>query len=394
MAHTYEKRILARADSRFAITEFAADYLARKHGIPVDFLPHTIDLANKAAGFQALSADVRLTIHFCGGIYPAMNQDAVIRLADAAEPGPDSAARQLLFSLLAARTAGARSQARYLPREQLRAAQWQSTVLFLPLAFASDQPAMIQYNFPTKAMEYLCSGRPILVHAPADCYLTWLAKKEGFALVVDHPDSGELAAAIDRLVSDGQLQRELAAKAASLSSIPATLDDGPVFSGRRCAAGIEDDAGQDSTFPAKPSSPAGAERVTVLLANALAERGRPVDVVLVRAEGGFLADLAAQVEVVDLRASRTLFAIPGLAAYMRKATRRGHCGARPREHRRLDRRPVVGHGDASGAGRPHLAPRRPTSAGNSRRADQHVRQVALPPCRSDHLRFRRVWPRT
>ncbi len=72
---------------------------------------------------------------------------------------------------------------------------------------------ILKHNFPTKAMEYLCSGRPILVHAPADCYLTWLAKKEGFALVVDRPDTEELAAAIDRLVADRQLQEELVAKA-------------------------------------------------------------------------------------------------------------------------------------------------------------------------------------
>jgi glycosyltransferase involved in cell wall biosynthesis len=63
---------------------------------------------------------------------------------------------------------------------------------------------------------------------------------------------------------------------------------------------------------------AGAERVTVLLANGLVERGYCVDIVLVAAKGDFLADLAKGVRVVDLKARRTLRAIPRLASYMRK----------------------------------------------------------------------------
>src|SRR5271157_1753653 len=63
---------------------------------------------------------------------------------------------------------------------------------------------------------------------------------------------------------------------------------------------------------------AGAERVTVLLENGLVQRGYSVDVVLVQAKGDFLADLVDGVHVVDLKASRTLVAIPRLALYLRK----------------------------------------------------------------------------
>jgi glycosyltransferase involved in cell wall biosynthesis len=63
---------------------------------------------------------------------------------------------------------------------------------------------------------------------------------------------------------------------------------------------------------------AGAERVTVLLANGMAERGYSTDVVLVEKCGDFLADLANDVHVVDLKAARTVRAIPKLAMYLRK----------------------------------------------------------------------------
>lgn len=61
----------------------------------------------------------------------------------------------------------------------------------------------------------------------------------------------------------------------------------------------------------------GAERITVHLANGLVERGYAVDMVLIRAEGPFLSDLAPDVRVVDLNKRRVLQAIPCLAAYLR-----------------------------------------------------------------------------
>jgi len=213
LARKYEQRILERADGRFAITEFAADFLSKKHGLHVDFLPHTIDLMNRVDGFQPLPDNAQPTIHFCGGIYPAMNQDAVVRLVDAAQRAKCRPQVDLCAPGVPQELQSRGMQARYLPRAELRAVQRQSTIQFLPSAFHSNRPMTIRHNFPTKAMEYLCSGRPILVHAPPDCYLSWLAKKEGFALVVDRPDIDELSRAIDRLVGDEQLQRELVAKA-------------------------------------------------------------------------------------------------------------------------------------------------------------------------------------
>lgn len=61
----------------------------------------------------------------------------------------------------------------------------------------------------------------------------------------------------------------------------------------------------------------GAERVMVTLANAFAERGYGVDLVLAKAEGPYLQEVAEAVRVVDLRSSRVLFSLPGLLRYLR-----------------------------------------------------------------------------
>lgn len=62
----------------------------------------------------------------------------------------------------------------------------------------------------------------------------------------------------------------------------------------------------------------GAERVMVTLANAFAERGYRVDIVLAKAEGPYLNEVAKSVRVVDLDCSRVLTTLPGLMRYVRK----------------------------------------------------------------------------
>lgn len=64
----------------------------------------------------------------------------------------------------------------------------------------------------------------------------------------------------------------------------------------------------------------GAERVMVTLANGFAERGLAIDLVLAKAEGPYLNDVAPGVRVVDLGSRRVLASLPALVRYLR-ATR-------------------------------------------------------------------------
>ncbi|WP_280569551.1 glycosyltransferase [Chromohalobacter sp. 296-RDG] len=62
----------------------------------------------------------------------------------------------------------------------------------------------------------------------------------------------------------------------------------------------------------------GAEMVMVTLANGLAAQGWRVDLVVARATGAYLKNVAAEVHVVDLRAPRVLYSLPALVRYLRK----------------------------------------------------------------------------
>lgn len=86
-------------------------------------------------------------------------------------------------------------------------------ILFLPLAFSSAYPQLIRTSAPGKMGDYLATGRPILVHAPPDSFVSWYFRQHECGLVVDRDDPDELAGAIQLLVTDGDLRRRLGARA-------------------------------------------------------------------------------------------------------------------------------------------------------------------------------------
>jgi glycosyltransferase involved in cell wall biosynthesis len=61
----------------------------------------------------------------------------------------------------------------------------------------------------------------------------------------------------------------------------------------------------------------GAERIILNLAQAIAERGYPVDLVLARAEGPYMEQIPDSVRLVDLKATRVLTSVPALVHYLR-----------------------------------------------------------------------------
>jgi glycosyltransferase involved in cell wall biosynthesis len=61
----------------------------------------------------------------------------------------------------------------------------------------------------------------------------------------------------------------------------------------------------------------GAERIVLNLADGIAARGYPVDLVLARAEGPYMPQVPRSVRLVDLEAPRVLGSVPALVKYLR-----------------------------------------------------------------------------
>ena len=61
-----------------------------------------------------------------------------------------------------------------VPRSEVPARLREADVVLLPHSFEYAEAARDEFRtiFPTKTIEYLISGRPMLAHAPADAFLT------------------------------------------------------------------------------------------------------------------------------------------------------------------------------------------------------------------------------
>jgi glycosyltransferase involved in cell wall biosynthesis len=86
----------------------------------------------------------------------------------------------------------------------------ESDIVVLPHGFTGEySPEEYRTIFPTRTIEYLICGRPILAHTPPDAYLTRFLRAHDCALIVDQPSVPELIKAIERLRSDEALRSRL-----------------------------------------------------------------------------------------------------------------------------------------------------------------------------------------
>ena len=213
LAREHEAEIVAYADQHFAITEAAAEFLSAKHGADFQLMPHTFQPDALTAPEASGGDGPPYTVHFAGGIYRTMNEDAVQRMAEVVD-GAEGRYRLELYGPLKDSdlerwgVTNRHITTGFVSRDEIGAIQRGSDILYLPQAFEGAPEEMIRCNFPTKALEYMAAGKPILVHSPAESYLSRAAREHGFGVVVDEPSPEALQNAMDRLVTDSDLRAE------------------------------------------------------------------------------------------------------------------------------------------------------------------------------------------
>ncbi|PKL65055.1 MAG: hypothetical protein CVV32_05780 [Methanomicrobiales archaeon HGW-Methanomicrobiales-3] len=103
----------------------------------------------------------------------------------------------------------------HLPNNQVPAIQRDADILFLPLAFNSPYPEVIKTSAPGKTAEYLLAKKPILVHAPADSFISWYFRKYTCGYVVDEDDKEKLSSCIINIFKDDPEMTRIAENAYS-----------------------------------------------------------------------------------------------------------------------------------------------------------------------------------
>ena len=89
--------------------------------------------------------------------------------------------------------------------------------LFLPYDFSEESIRYIKYSMPTKAPEYMVSGTPIIMFAPAETALVIEAIEGNWAKVVTENSIPKLAEAIKQLVLSENERKQIALNAVRIA---------------------------------------------------------------------------------------------------------------------------------------------------------------------------------
>jgi glycosyltransferase involved in cell wall biosynthesis len=219
-ADVWEPVILRQATRVLCMTEAMQKHYEKKYGIQTEILPHSISEQDyRRAPREMLPPRLpKPTVLFVGAVNPAMNLDALKVLASASEFLPKE--YELLFctstdlpSLRRLGIQSSRLRVRYVSRAEVQRLQSEAHVLVAPLSHKHCAMDEVRTVFSTKLLEYLISGRPIVVFAPEDSYHAASARKQGWGYVVTEDSPLALAAAIVKVTTDENLAAELVHRA-------------------------------------------------------------------------------------------------------------------------------------------------------------------------------------
>lgn len=215
-AEQWEPIILRRSHRILCMTEAMQEYYGKKYGIHADLLPHTVRERDylEALAEPRPAKMAKPTVLFVGAVSPAMNLDALRVLASASELLPQD--YEMLFctsmdlaSLTRAGIVSSRLKATYVSRAEVQHLQSQAHVLVAPLSHKNCCREEVQTVFSTKLLEYLVSGRPIVIFAPDGSYQAESASRNGWGYVVTEDSPAALAAAIQKVITDERLTAAL-----------------------------------------------------------------------------------------------------------------------------------------------------------------------------------------
>ncbi|MBA4365789.1 MAG: hypothetical protein C0398_07335 [Coprothermobacter sp.] len=222
MASLFQRRVLAASRRVFSGSEGVCEYLDAELGIESVVVRNSVIARGvTSVGSRSVSGSPMVVL-YTGGVYWAQ-LDAILDLIAAVRDMVDIEfhiySRQSQGQLAVMGVTGNNVVVHQgLPEDEVRDRQATADVLYLPMSFGKKGRLIIATAQPAKSVEYMASGVPVLVHAPAYAFATRYAREHDIAIVVDQPGPDELTRVLMALISDRTDAQRKAARAAELAS--------------------------------------------------------------------------------------------------------------------------------------------------------------------------------
>lgn len=209
-----EPDVLGRSQGVLVPNETLADDVRQRTTTPVTIIRNPVDTTayktlRERCPRQPLDRSKPLRVVYTGSVYSAQ-ADSLRRLCEAIDL---LAAEGLQLQLHVHGPQPSPDTLRELPIDRISfhppisnaesaALQVQADILFLPLSFTCEFPELIRTSAPGKFGEYLASGTPVLVHAPADSFPVTFVKQHACATACDVPESSRLATTLAEMIAN------------------------------------------------------------------------------------------------------------------------------------------------------------------------------------------------
>ncbi len=218
----YERKLLEMASERLALSEALADDFKDRFGLGSAIVRHSIDL-KKLSKMETIPLfpqwkDKKWIVH-TGVVEESLQREGLRRIAQVVDQHPEWNAKLILATptakadLLASGFNLPCVEIVSLKPAEAIALQRQSAVLLAVLPFQGKVRSFQQTAFPTKGIEYMASGVPILAHTPPDSFFARHVRQYQYAYLADTEDTTELTNALNRLMNDQGLRDQLTERA-------------------------------------------------------------------------------------------------------------------------------------------------------------------------------------
>ena len=208
-----QSRLFRRATHVFVMSEGMAElYRERYPGLPQSPLVHSFN-GPIPAFKEPPCPESPMQLYMIGSM-SAVCSEAAVRLGEAVGCCPDTHLTLLTAtgrrSLEQLGLVGSHISCETIPADKVVRRLASADIVLLPHGLTGELvPEEYQTIFPTRTIEYLLCGRPILAHSTAGSFITRFLIENQCALVVDQPDVNMLREAIERLRTDKELRSRL-----------------------------------------------------------------------------------------------------------------------------------------------------------------------------------------
>lgn len=218
----YERKILRAASRRLVLSEAIGADFRERLGCDSVVIPHTINLGALAASPSppaqlAQWRTKKLILHT--GVVEDLQREGLLRIARTLHAHPELDARLVLTTpnsredLLSVGFDLPCVEIATLAFGEVLALQRAADLLVAVLPFRGAVETYQRTSFPTKCLEYMAAGVPILAHTPPGSFLARHVTSHGYAYLVDRAEEPALVNALRSLLGDDVLRARLVERA-------------------------------------------------------------------------------------------------------------------------------------------------------------------------------------